>query len=54
MIDSNAKDTYLKAIRALEYYVLGTNFKAWISKIAHNLAINEYNKKIESMDKVMQ
>ena len=49
------QDTYLKAIRALEYYVLGTNFKAWISKIAHNLAINEYNKNknIDSLDDEM-
>ena len=52
VIEDLMQDTYLKAIRALEYYVLGTNFKAWISKIAHNLAINEYNKNknIDSLD----
>ena len=46
------QDVYLKAIQCLDTYTLGTNFKAWISKIAHNLAINEYNrsKKIDSLD----
>lgn len=55
VIEDLMQDTYLKAIRALEYYVLGTNFKAWISKIAHNLAINEYNKNknIDSLDDEM-
>ena len=51
-VEDLMQDTYLKAIKALEYYVLGTNFKAWICKIAHNLAINEYNKSknIDSLD----
>ena len=55
VIEDLMQDTYLNAIRALEYYVLGTNFKAWISKIAHNLAINEYNKNknIDSLDDEM-
>ncbi len=46
------QDVYLKAIQSLDSYKIGTNFKAWISKIAHNLAINEYNrnKKIDSLD----
>ena len=46
------QETYMKAIKSLESYKIGTNFKAWICRIAHNLAINEYNsrKKVESLD----
>lgn len=53
-IDDLMQDTYLKALDNLESYTLGTNFKAWISKIARNNAINYYNKqaKIELIDEV--
>jgi len=51
-IEDLMQDVYLKAIQSLDSYQYGTNFKAWICKIAHNLAINEYNKnkKISSLD----
>lgn len=38
------QDTYIKMINSLDSYRIGTNFKAWISKIARNLAINESKK----------
>ena len=34
------QDTYMKAIKSLDYYTLSTNFKAWISRIARNNALN--------------
>ena len=43
-IDDLMQDTYLKALDALSSYKIGTNFKAWISKIARNNALNYYNK----------
>lgn len=43
-IDDLMQDTYLKALDSISSYKLGSNFKAWISKIAHNNAINHYNK----------
>lgn len=42
-IEDLMQDTYMKAIASLEYYQLGTNFKAWISRIGRNTAINYYN-----------
>lgn len=44
VIDDLMQDTYLKAIDNLKNYQLGTNFYAWISRIARNIAINYYNK----------
>ena len=51
-IEDLMQDTYLKAIENLNKYEVGTNFKAWISKIARNIAINEYNriKNVEYID----
>lgn len=48
------QDTYMKAINSFEQYKPNTNFNAWISTIAHNLAINYYNKnkKIDLADEV--
>ena len=43
-VDDIMQDTYLKAINAILSYKIGTNFKAWISRIARNNAINYYNK----------
>ena len=43
-VDDIMQDTYLKAIDAILSYKIGTNFKAWISRIARNNAINYYNK----------
>lgn len=53
-IEDLMQDVYMKVIDNLSYYELGTNFKAWISKIAHNIAINEYNKNknISSLDEM--
>src|SRR5690554_7462645 len=39
-IEDLMQDTYMKAINALNYYKIGTNFKAWISRIARNNALN--------------
>ncbi len=38
------QDTYMKAISSIDMYKENTNFSAWISTIARNLAINYYNK----------
>lgn len=35
------QDTYLKAIEKINTYQIGTNFKAWISRIGHNLCLNQ-------------
>lgn len=43
IIEDLMQDTYIKVINSLEFYKLGTNFLAWVSKIARNLAINYYN-----------
>lgn len=43
-IEDLMQDTYMKAIEKMSTYELGTNFKAWISRIARNTAINHYNK----------
>ena len=51
-IEDIMQDTYLKAIENMHKYEIGTNFKAWIAKIARNLSINDYNKNkiIENVD----
>lgn len=38
------QQTYLNAITNIGYYQEGTNFLAWISRIARNLALNDYNR----------
>ena len=43
-IEDLMQDTYIKALDKLDTYKIGTNFNAWISQIARNLAINHYNK----------
>lgn len=40
LIDDYVQDTYLKVIKNINAYKIGTNFKAWISRVAHNLTIN--------------
>lgn len=40
IIDDYVQDTYLQVINKISSYTLGTNFKAWISRIAHNLTVN--------------
>lgn len=40
IIEDFVQDTYLKVIDKIDAYKIGTNFKAWICTIAHNLAVN--------------
>lgn len=59
IIEDLMQDTYMKALDNLESYKIGTNFNAWISKIARNTAINYYNKNkrvdvLDSSDNVFQ
>lgn len=44
-IEDLMQDTYMKAINALNFYTIGTNFKAWISRIARNNALNYIKRK---------
>jgi len=44
-IEDLMQDTYMKAISALNYYKIGTNFKAWIARIARNNALNYIKRK---------
>lgn len=44
VIEDLMQDTYVRIIQNIEKYKLGTNFKAWVSCIARNIAINYYNK----------
>lgn len=45
--DSNdlVQETYMKAYRSIERYLVGTNAKAWLFKILKNAFINEYRRK---------
>lgn len=43
-IEDLMQDTYMKIISSMDYYNLGTNFKAWVSRVARNTALNYYNK----------
>jgi len=42
-IEDLMQDTYMKIISSINSYQLGTNFLAWCSMIARNIAINHYN-----------
>lgn len=44
VIEDLMQDTYVRIIQNIEKYKLSTNFKAWVSCIARNIAINYYNK----------
>ncbi len=54
--EDNAKDlvqeTFLKAVRFISSYQVGTNAKAWLFKILKNAFINEYRKKAKKPTKV--
>lgn len=52
VIEDLMQDTYVRAINNISKYKIGTNFKAWISCIARNIAINYYNreKKMEILE----
>jgi RNA polymerase sigma-70 factor (ECF subfamily) len=45
LIEDLMQDTYMKAINSLSYYKLGTNFSAWISRIARNTTLNFLKKR---------
>lgn len=38
------QDVYMKVIDSIDMYEVGTNFKAWISRVARNITINYLNK----------
>lgn len=38
------QETYMRALGALESYIRGTNFTAWLARIAKNLALNHVKK----------
>ena len=44
IIEDLMQDTYVRVIQNISKYQIGTNFKAWISCVARNIAINYYNK----------
>ncbi|MCR5350066.1 MAG: RNA polymerase sigma factor [Acholeplasmatales bacterium] len=44
VIDDLMQDTYVKFLENINKYQSKTNIKAFLSTIAHNLAINYYNK----------
>ena len=44
VIEDLMQDTYVRVIQNITKYKIGTNFKAWVSCIARNIAINYYNK----------
>ena len=44
-IEDLMQETYMKAINYLEHYRVGTNFQAWISRIARNTTINFLKKR---------
>lgn len=54
--EEDAKDlvqeTFMKAYKALDSYVEGTNAKAWLFKILKNAYINQYRKKARRPTKV--
>lgn len=52
VIEDLMQDTYMKALEKITTYKIGTNFVAWISVIARNIAINYYNKnkRVDVMD----
>ena len=39
------QETYLRALAALDSYAAGTNFAAWLTRIAKNLALNHVKKR---------
>ena len=45
LIEDLMQETYMKAINYLEHYRIGTNFNAWISRIARNNALNLLKKR---------
>ena len=44
IIEDLIQETYMKALDNLDSYQKGTNFIAWISRIARNISINFYNR----------
>ncbi len=46
------QETYMKAFRFIDKYLVGTNAKAWLFKILKNGFINQYRKKAKRPTKV--
>jgi RNA polymerase sigma factor (sigma-70 family) len=46
------QETYMKAYRFIDKYIVGTNAKAWLFKILKNGFINQYRKKSKQPTKV--
>jgi hypothetical protein len=46
------QDTYLKAFRFIDSYLVGTNAKAWLFKILKNSFINNFRRKTKQPEKV--
>jgi len=46
------QETYMKAFRFIDKYIVGTNAKAWLFKILKNGFINQYRKKVKRPTKV--
>ena len=44
IVEDLMQDTYVRVIKNIEKYHIGTSFNAWITCIARNTAINYYNK----------
>ena len=53
-IEDLMQDVYVKVINSIDSYEIGSNFNAWISRIARNITINYYNKnkRVEVKDPV--
>ncbi len=53
-IEDLMQDVYMKVIDSIDSYKIGSNFRAWVSRIARNTAINFYNKnkRIEIKDPI--
>lgn len=45
LIEDLMQETYMKAINYLDQYKIGTNFQAWISRIARNTTLNFLKKR---------
>ena len=48
-IEDLMQDVYMKVIDKIDEYEIGTNFHAWISRIARNMTINYCKKKSKMM-----
>lgn len=45
LVEDVVQNTYMITLQKLDHYTPNTNFKAWICRVAHNLALNELRKR---------